>query len=315
MQIDYCLILSAGFGTRMGEIGKTLPKVLWPVFEKSLLELQVEYAKSLGIRKIFINLHHQREQILNYANSKSIFDDVEFLVEEEILDIGGGIHNLARQVHYKGTLLVLNADQFFLMDKKFLDQSLGKLSDRVALLFSYVVDPRLGYNCLEVTQDKTLKGIIPAEKLKTTSSGVTYTGNSLINLTKLKPHDGKSAFFHSVANYQDNEVLVEGVIDNDYWDFGTAVRYWLTMHKIINTYKIQSTHPFLRFLVNAKAIKSWKINLQNLSYHAKGREVIHLGVNEDQSESSNIISLSDRSLSAKQGPLIILGEIEEKINL
>ena len=55
MKIDYCLILAAGFGSRMGEIGKILPKVLWHIFEKSLLELEIEYARSLGIKKIFIN--------------------------------------------------------------------------------------------------------------------------------------------------------------------------------------------------------------------------------------------------------------------
>ena len=74
MQIDYCLILAAGFGTRMGEIGKSLPKVLWPIFERSLLELQVEYAKSLGIQKIFINLHHQKDIILDYVQNKSVFE-------------------------------------------------------------------------------------------------------------------------------------------------------------------------------------------------------------------------------------------------
>ena len=48
MQIDHILILSAGKGTRMGNIGKNLPKVLWPVLSKSLLELQVAYAQKLA---------------------------------------------------------------------------------------------------------------------------------------------------------------------------------------------------------------------------------------------------------------------------
>ena len=51
------LILAAGKGTRMGEIGKVLPKVLWPIYERSLLELQVQYAKSLGIKDIYIKNH------------------------------------------------------------------------------------------------------------------------------------------------------------------------------------------------------------------------------------------------------------------
>lgn len=315
MQIDYCLILSAGFGTRMGEIGKSLPKVLWPVFERSLLELQVEYAKSLGIKKIFINLHHQKEQILAFAKTKSVFEEVEFLVEEEILDIGGGIHNLASKVNYQGHLLVLNADQFFLMDRSFIEQAANKMKEAVALLFSYEVDPRLGYNCLELGSEGSLKGIIPAVELTQVSSGITYTGNSIINLSKLTPQSGKSTFFKSVADYIQTQVLVEGVGNIEYWDFGTAQRYWLTMRKILSTYKSKSTHPFLRFLVNARALKSWKINLQTLSYFSKGNEVIHLGGVEDQSASSALISLGDRAQCNLHGPAIIFGDLQEKINL
>lgn len=315
MQIDYCLILSAGFGTRMGEIGKSLPKVLWPVFERSLLELQVEYAKNFGVKKIFINLHHQKDKILEFTKNKSIFDDVTFLLEEEILDIGGGIHNLARRVGYKGNLLVLNADQFFLMDKNFIEENLAKLKDASSLLFSYQVDPRLGYNCLELSSEGILKGIIPAEKLKDTPQGITYTGNSIINLAKLINSQGQSAFFDTVADYKKSRVLVVGVSNNEYWDFGTIQRYWLTMKKILTTYKSQSTHPFLRFLVSARALKTWKINLQTLSYHSNGKEVIHLGVNQDNSKSSYLISLKDRASQTIMGPAIIYDKIEEKISL
>ena len=45
MQVDYVLVLAAGKGTRMGEIGKKIPKVIWPIFNKSILELEVLHAK------------------------------------------------------------------------------------------------------------------------------------------------------------------------------------------------------------------------------------------------------------------------------
>ena len=108
MPIDYCLILAAGFGTRMGEIGKHLPKVMWPVFEKTLLELQVSYARSLGIKNIYINLHYMGETIEKFCKEKSSFEGVQLLWEKpEILDIGGAIHQLARLPEVDSILLII----------------------------------------------------------------------------------------------------------------------------------------------------------------------------------------------------------------
>src|SRR5690606_36142936 len=143
--------MAAGFGTRMGSIGKQLPKVLWPVFERSILELQVAYARSLGIDNIYINLHHMGEQIEEFCKTKAGFEGVKFLWEKpEILDIGGAIHNLASQpdVKYKGKLLVLNADQFFFLKKEDLLRILTPYAKAPAVLFSYWVNSSLGYNAL-----------------------------------------------------------------------------------------------------------------------------------------------------------------------
>jgi NDP-sugar pyrophosphorylase family protein len=279
MQIKSCLILAAGFGTRMGVIGRKLPKVLWPVFEKSLLELQVAYAKSLGIEKIFINLHYMGEEIEQFAQGKSIFEDVTFLWEKpEILDIGGAIHQLARrkEINYHGHLLVLNADQFFYIPKERLSQLVKPYGDFGSVLFTYWVNSSLGYNALEINSDRIVQSIVKNKDLAPDARVETYTGISLINLSKLNPVAGASAFFDSVAPFQERSVpaiLLEGI---DYWDFGTLRRYWETSFRILETYRNNSNHPFLRFLVGAHALKTWKIDLQRIAYHAAGPRVINL---------------------------------------
>ena len=53
MRVDECLIFSAGLGTRMGELGRILPKPAWPLFETTLLGAQIEFALELGCRRIF----------------------------------------------------------------------------------------------------------------------------------------------------------------------------------------------------------------------------------------------------------------------
>lgn len=296
MQIDHCLILAAGFGTRMGSIGQKLPKVLWPVFEKSLLELQVQYAKSLGIKNIYINLHYMGEEIEKFCKTRSAFEDVKFLWEKpEILDIGGGVHNLASQkeVNYKGKLLVLNADQFFYIKAEDLLRILKPHEKKPAVLFSYWVNSSLGYNALDVSPQRVVTGITKNAELPQGKTVETYTGISLIDLAQLDKIPGVSKFFDSVCPYKKKEIAAILLENIDYWDFGTVKRYWESMHQILSTYKVNSNHPFLRFLVNEKAMKTWKIDLQGLGYHSR---------------SAGVINLTPFDAPPVKGPMIIMGE-------
>lgn len=291
MQIDHCLILAAGFGTRMGKIGEQLPKVLWPVFEKSLLELQVRYARSLGVNNISINLHHRGKEIQKFCEGKEAFEKVNFLWEEpEILDIGGAVHNLARSVDYKGRLLILNADQFFYLRSEELLRSVKDHHKSSIILFNYEVNSTDGYNALEVGDDRRVRDLVLNEQLPRDIQIETYTGNSLINLKSLRPMEGKSKFFESVANWKDREVVAVK-LQTDYWDFGTVKRFWETSFRILELYRHNSNHPFLRFLVQERALKTWKIGLQNISYHSPSPKVINLGPDEVKADAGPMILL------------------------
>lgn len=300
----------------MGEIGKKLPKVLWPVFEKSLLELQVAYARSLGVEKIFINLHHMGEEIEAFCKDRHAFEGVTFLWEKpQILDIGGAIHNLASQpsVKYKGKLLVLNADQFFYLKKEDLSRILAPYDKRPGVLFSYWVNSSLGYNALEVDSNRILRNIIKNNELPPDKTVETYTGISYIDLSQLKKTSGASAFFDSVCPYKETEipaVLLENV---DYWDFGTTQRFWDTYFKILQVYRVRSVHPFIRFLVTEKALKTWKIDLQNLGYHSKSPQVINLNPDEEIKDLQPSIILAGKHAVRKKGPAIWFNELVEEV--
>lgn len=317
MQINHCLILAAGFGTRMGEIGKQLPKVLWPVFEKSLLELQVAYAKSLGIQNIFVNLHYMGKQIEDYCKNKPAFEGVTFVWEQpEILDIGGAVHNIASlpKVKYKGHLLILNADQFFYLSKDKLFMYLEPFKKAPAVLFSYWVNTSLGYNALQIDTNRLVRGIIKNKELPKDKIIETYTGISLVDLGQLAPVSGPSSFFETVcplAKKNIPSILLENV---DYWDFGTLKRYWETCFQILQTYKNHSTHPFLRFLVQEKALKTWKIDLQINSYNAKSPHVINLNQDKIMNDLGPSILLGPCEPINKSKETVWLGNISEEVN-
>lgn len=316
MQIDHCLILAAGFGTRMGQIGQKLPKVLWPVFEKTLLELQVAYARSLGAKKIYINLHYMGEEIEKFCQDKSAFEDVTFLWEKpEILDIGGAIHNLASlpEVKYSGKLLVLNADQFFYVRKEELERFLKPYAKSPAVLFSYWVDSSLGYNALEMNDTHEVKSIIKNKDLTPNSKVETYTGISYIDLSQLKPVKGVSAFFDSVCPFKERAIPAILLDNIDYWDFGTLKRYWETSFRILETYSVNSNHPFLRFLVSERALKTWKIDLLKISYHARAPKVINLAAEVVAQDLNPSILLTPVNASKNDGATICWRDISEVV--
>lgn len=316
MRIDHCLIMAAGFGTRMGAIGQKLPKVLWPVFEKSILELQVAYARSLGIDKIYINLHHMGEQIEEYCKGKQAFDGVKFLWENpEILDIGGAVHNLASlpEVKYRGKLLVLNGDQFFYLKREEIERILRPYEKSAAVLFSYGVNSSLGYNALEIDSNRMVKSIIKNKDLEPNHTIETYTGISYIDLAKLTKTPGVSSFFDSVCPFAKKEIPAIVLENIDYWDFGTVKRYWETCFNILTIYKTRSTHPFLRFLIQEKALKTWKIDLQNKSYHAKSPHVINLHPDEEIKDLGATIVLAGKNAVNSKKPTIWWNELSEEV--
>lgn len=276
----HCMILAAGFGTRMGLIGTQLPKVMWPVFECSLLELQVQFARHLGYEKIWINLHHQADLILERAQRRPAFKGIRWLRETpEILDIGGGIHNLAAQpeVNYSGELLVLNADQFLWFTASDLESWRTTKNEWDVLLLNWLVDSSHGYNQVKSDTDRNFLGVIKNSELPRDLKIETYSGNSLINLSKIRRVGGPSAFFDSVCNPSYQKCKTALLRQGKYWDFGTAQRYWRSMLAVLQAKARGDEDAFTNFLVQTGAFVPSKFNPSGPSYNTNCPGVIHLG--------------------------------------
>jgi NDP-sugar pyrophosphorylase family protein len=263
MNIDYAFILAAGLGTRMGELGKVLPKPLWPVFDKSLLELQLEYLKTLGIKKVFINTHH-----LGHLVQKEIAklgrSDVVISHEEDIQDIGGGIHRVAEKIGYQGKLLVVNCDQFLWLTPDNVQNMGTLLSEKnPVVLTSIKVNPKMGYNGIRIENNSQFSGLILGDELKQLKTIDTYGGVCLIDLKNLTPKVGKSKFFESIVSLETCRAAVWNASQNEYWDFGTKARFVLSHWELISDYNLQSITGsygnFLKFLLATSAIDEKKI--------------------------------------------------------
>lgn len=271
MKVDAALILCAGFGSRMGEVGKVLPKVLWPIFEKTILELEINYVQKLfDVSKIFINTHFQADQITSFVKDRAL--DVQVMHENEILDIGGSVHALAKKLNYTGKVVIINSDQFYMFSSDILNKAAKKLEKYAGVLFTTSFKKAQGYNALEIVDD-TYQGKILNQDLSDSSKYETYTGCSLIDLSKLTQVEGKLDFFKDVVSSANSLFATINSDEYEYWDFGTLSRYKQSMFKVLKMLSESKSSEFISFL---KEVNSLDMNKLKSKSYGSGENSINL---------------------------------------
>ena len=108
------LILAGGFGTRLRNFVRDVPKPLAPVGSKPFLHYQVEHWIAQGARSFVFLLHHQPELIECFIEERRstllASCEVKSIIEPQPLDTGGAVANAVRQLGLDGEFIVTNAD-------------------------------------------------------------------------------------------------------------------------------------------------------------------------------------------------------------
>ena len=107
------LILAAGLGTRLRPLTSEIPKPLVRVYDKSILEIQMERAKSLGDVRLHANAHYLADQIVSEGERLG-FEKV-WVETPEILGTAGPLRRIYA-AGYRGGLLIMNGDAYCIFD-------------------------------------------------------------------------------------------------------------------------------------------------------------------------------------------------------
>lgn len=90
------LVLCAGFGTRLGNLTRDVPKCMLTANGIPILAYILGHLKNTGFLEIRINLHFQPSKIVSvFGDGKHIGLDIRYYVEPTILGTGGGVRNAA----------------------------------------------------------------------------------------------------------------------------------------------------------------------------------------------------------------------------
>lgn len=86
------MILAAGLGTRLGDIGRDTPKALLEVGGATMLERAARTLVEAGAHRLIVNAHHHAERIAEFVVSTDLGAATVLSIEEERpLETGGGL--------------------------------------------------------------------------------------------------------------------------------------------------------------------------------------------------------------------------------
>ena len=100
------LVLAAGYGNRMDDLTKNIPKPMLKIKQKMLIDYAIEIAQKISHQRIFVNTHYQNQILESYI--KENYLDIFISHEPNILGTGGAIKKIQND-----DLLILNTDNLW----------------------------------------------------------------------------------------------------------------------------------------------------------------------------------------------------------
>jgi len=110
------LILAGGEGKRLRPLTNNIPKPMLEVGGKPIIEWQINWMKTYGIKSFVISAGYLKEKLVDFLGDGNKFGvDVAFANEDEPLGTGGAIKN-ARNLLNDENFIVANGDVITNMD-------------------------------------------------------------------------------------------------------------------------------------------------------------------------------------------------------
>ncbi len=246
MKAKVAFIPCAGFGSRMGPIGKSIPKPLWPLFGKTLLEHQINYCRELGFSHFVINAHHLKDQFIEFEEQIKLKEGekLSILVEDPLLGNGGSFHNIKKSFPDIEEVFVFNPDSFLMMSPKDWSKFFNEAELKTNLLITIPCKEEDQYNRFVVDKKNCLLEIRPPSAGN--APNLTYAGFGKVNLEAFPYVKGASSFFETVADPKTEKVFTYEVEDYEYWDLGTLDLY----RKVVSTLHSNKNTRLYSFLKN-----------------------------------------------------------------
>ena len=220
------MILAAGFGTRLLPFTKNIPKPLFTIAERPILDIIIRNLQQAGFSAIMINTHHLHHKIAAFISKQFYTIPVHIRHEPVILGTGGAIKNISDFLNDQ-PLMVINSDIVTDIDLKKVYQFHMKHPDPVTLVLHD--DPE--FNHVSINKDGFITGFRDQKKSDSTKADrkLSFTGIHVLNHEAIGVIPD-SQYSNVIDVYKKmlsgDEKLRAFISNNCYWrDIGTPERY------------------------------------------------------------------------------------------
>jgi len=149
------IVLAGGFGSRLKEITKEIPKPMVDIDGNPFLEILLIFLKKRGIKKVILSVGYKKEYIINHFKNSFLGLEIVYSKEDKPLKTGGAIKQ-ALKLTKNENIFIFNGDTFFDVDlQDMLKKHIANKSDITIALKKMHKFSRYGSVVLD--KDKVIK--------------------------------------------------------------------------------------------------------------------------------------------------------------
>ncbi len=149
------IILCGGLSTRLGEITKSIPKILLEIKGRTVLDWQLEKLKKVGVTEVVLAAGHLNEVLYKEVGLERNGVKLTYAIEQERLGTGGAIKHAWGYIINNDPVIILNGDVLTTVDLVDMVKHLDVDSDGIIL--GTRVEDAASYGTLEYETDYHLK--------------------------------------------------------------------------------------------------------------------------------------------------------------
>lgn len=136
------IILASGYGSRLGDITKTIPKPMIVLDNKPILEHNIELCRKNYILDLYISVHHLSDKIIHYfRNGSHLGVNIKYSFEKELIGNSGGVRKIIEDYGgFNENFFVIYGDNYSNYDLTKLIKKSEKTNSIATIAFHYRED-------------------------------------------------------------------------------------------------------------------------------------------------------------------------------